>query len=102
MLQNDNLFLVSGVMKDAWADSVNAAATMWPQRTWTEPAVKTTAPTSAATTETVCAARASARRETTLRRGTAASTAIVTTSTVTALGTNCVEVRMTAPLLGKI
>lgn len=83
-------------MTDVWAGSVNVAATMLPQRTWTGPAVKTTVLTSAATTETVCAAHVSARRETTLRRGTAASTASVTTSTVTALETNCVEVSMTA------
>lgn len=79
-----------------WVDSVNAAATMWPQRTWTEPAAKTTARTSAATTETVCVAHVSARREKTQRRGTVASSANVTTSTVTALETSCVEVSVTA------
>lgn len=83
-------------MKDVWADSVNAAAMMWPQRTWTGPAVKTTVLTFVATTETACAAHVSARKETTLRRGTAASTASVTTSTVTAPETNCVEVSVTA------
>lgn len=83
-------------MKAVWADSASAAATMWQQRTWTAPAARTMAQTSAATTETVCVAHVSVRRETTLRRGTAASTASVTTSTVTALETNCVEVSMTA------
>lgn len=81
-------------MKDVWAESVNAAATTWLQRTWTGPAVKTTVLTSAAIMETVCVAHVSARRETTQRRGTAARTASVTTSTVTALETNCVEVSM--------
>lgn len=81
-------------MKDAWADSANAAATTWPQRTWTGPAAKTTALTSAATSATVCAARVSARRETTPMSGTAACTASVTTSTVTALEINCVEASM--------
>lgn len=83
-------------MKDVWANSVNAAATMWLQRTWTGPAGKTTVLTSAATMETVCVARVSVRREKTPRRGTAASTVSVTTSTVTALETNCVEVSMSA------
>lgn len=83
-------------MKGVWADSVNAAATTWPQRTWTGLAVKTTVLTSAATTETAYAAHVSARRETTQRRGTAASTASVTTSTATALETNCAEVSTTA------
>lgn len=73
---------------------MNAAATTWLQRTWTGLVVKTTVLTSAATTETVCAAHVSARREITLKRGTVASTAIVTTSTVTAQETNCVEVSM--------
>lgn len=92
MLQNQNFSPLSGVMKNVWADSANAAATMWQPRTWTAPAAKTTVRTSAATTETVCAAHVSARRETTPRRGTADSTASVTTSTVTAPETNCAEV----------
>lgn len=79
-------------MMVAWAGNVNAAATTWLQKTWTGPAAKTTAPTSAATTESVCAAHVSAKRETTQMRGTAASSASVTTSTVTALETNYVEV----------
>lgn len=82
-------------MKAVWADNVNAAATMWPQRIWIGHVVKTIALTSAATTETVFAVRASARSEKTPRRGIAACTATVTTSTVTALETNCVEVSMT-------
>lgn len=86
----------SGVMKAVWEDSVSAAATMWPLRTWIEPAVKTTARTPAATTETVCVARVSARRGRTQRRGTAASSASVTTLTATARGTSCVEVSVTA------
>ena len=88
---------VSGAMKGEWADIANAAVTTWPRRTWTGPAAKTTAPTSAATTENACAAHASARRGTTLRRGTADRTATATTSTVTALETNCVEVSVSVP-----
>lgn len=98
MLQIKNFSPLSGVMKNVWADSANAAATMWQPRTWTAPAAKTTVRTSAATTETVCAAHVSARRETTPRRGTADSTASVTTSTVTAPETNCAEVGATVLL----
>lgn len=75
---------------------MNAAAMMWPQRTWTEPAVKTMARTPAATTETVCVAHVSARKEKIQRRGTAVSSASVTTLTVTALETSYVEVSVTA------
>lgn len=79
-----------------WADSVNVAAMTSPQRTWTGRVERTTVQRSAATTETVCAAPVSAKRETTPRIGTAASTASVTTSTVIALETNCVEVSVTS------
>lgn len=85
-------FIVSGVLKAVWVEIANAAATTWLQTTWIRPAVKTTARTSAATTENACVAHASARRDPTQRKGTAASSASVTTSTVIALKTNCVEV----------
>lgn len=82
---------VSGVMRAEWAETVNAAATMWPQKTWTGTVAMVQ--TSAATTGNVFVACASARRETTQRRGTAASSASVTTLTVTVLETSFVEVR---------
>lgn len=79
-------------MRGVWAGSVNAAAMTWLQRTWTGHAVKTMTLISAATMETVCAARVSARRETTPKRGIVVHTVNVTTSTATAPETNCVEV----------
>lgn len=89
---SSNFLLFSGVTRDAWAESANAAVTTWPLKTWTEPVVKTTLLTFAATMETVCVADVSARTGTTLRRDTAASSASVTTSAVIAPATNCVAV----------
>lgn len=86
------LSVCSGAMTAVWAGSASAAATTWLRRTWTGRAAKTTAPTSAATTANVCAVPVSARRGIAPRRGTAASTASVTTSTVTAPETNSAEV----------
>lgn len=87
-----NFCFLPGVTRDAWAESANAAATTWPQTTWTEPAARTTPLTSAATTGTVCVANVSARTGTTPRRDTAASSASVTTSAAIAPATSCAAV----------
>lgn len=82
-------------MRAEWAETVNAAAMTWPQRTWTGTAAM--AQTSVATTGNASVACVSARSERTQTRGTAASSASVTTSTATALETSFVEVRMLTP-----
>lgn len=82
-------------MRDVWVGSANAAILRYPQKTWTEPVVKITAQTSAADMESVCVAHVCARRRKTQRRGTVASSVSVTTSTVTAPQTSCVEVSVT-------
>lgn len=71
---------------------MNAAVTTSPQKTWTEPVVKTTLLTFAVTMETVYVADVSARTGKTLKRDTVASSANVTTSVAIAPATNCVAV----------
>lgn len=92
---NVNLPLcVAGVMRGVLDVFVSVAKTKSGQRTWMPTAAKTMAPTSAATMVTVCAAPVNVRRGRTLQRSTAANTASVTTSTVTAPTTSSVEVRV--------
>lgn len=84
---------MSGATKVVSGVVVSAAKTMFARKTWTPTAGKTMERISAATTATVFVAPVSARNGRILQRSTAASTASVTTSTVTVLTTSCVEVR---------
>lgn len=86
------LFLLAGAIRIVLAESVSAGKTRCRVRTWKRPAARTTAPISAATMASVCAASANVRRGTTPRSTTAACSASVTTSTVTAPTTSSVEV----------